>query len=295
MAVDLLERFLEPFPVLDQGFVRFVDCMPRNVAEGETVDNAIVRAARVSYGEGTKRVSGDRGLIRYLMRHRHTSPFEMAEFTFHVKCPIFVARQWMRHRTGSFNEVSARYSVLPEEFYVAEPHDVQRQSLLNRQGRDGAFEKGEANDILFAMRSNMAQTHAEYHHLLGKDLSRELARTVLPVATYTEFYWKVDLLNLLKFLHLRTHKHAQLEIATYGFWINGVLSWLAPHTMEAYQDYWVEAPSLSSGMWTAVLRTISESDRKAMVDVFKAGESNRREVREFAEMLGVDIDDTDNG
>ena len=291
MAVDLLERFLEPFPVLDQGFVRFVDCMPRNVAEGETVDAAIVRAARVSYGEGTKRVSGDRGLIRYLMRHRHTSPFEMAEFTFHVKCPIFVARQWMRHRTGSFNEVSARYSVLPEEFYVAEPHDVQRQSLLNRQGRDGAFEKGEANDILFAMRSSMAQTHAEYHHLLGKDLSRELARTVLPVATYTEFYWKVDLLNLLKFLHLRTHKHAQLEIAVYGMAINGVLSWLAPHTMEAYQDYWVEAPGLSSGMWTAVLRTIRESDRKAMVDVFKAGESNRREVREFAEMLGVDIDE----
>ena len=291
MAVDLLERFLEPFPVLDQGFVRFVDCMPRNVAEGETVDAAIVRAARVSYGEGTKRVSGDRGLIRYLMRHRHTSPFEMAEFTFHVKCPIFVARQWMRHRTGSFNEVSARYSVLPEEFYVAEPHDVQRQSLLNRQGRDGAFEKGEANDILFAMRSRMAQTHAEYHHLLGKDLSRELARTVLPVATYTEFYWKVDLLNLLKFLHLRTHKHAQLEIAVYGMAISGVLSWLAPHTMEAYQDYWVEAPGLSSGMWTAVLRTIRESDRKAMVDVFKAGESNRREVREFAEMLGVDIDE----
>ncbi len=286
--IDLLAPYLEPYPVLDQGFVRFVDCMPRNVAEGETADTAIVRAARVSYGQGTKKVSGDRALIRYLMRHRHTSPFEMAEFTFHVKCPIFVARQWMRHRTGSFNEISARYSVLPEEFYVAEVGDVQRQSLLNKQGRDGAFDCAEANDILFAMRSNMAQTHAEYHHLLGKDLSRELARTVLPVATYTEFYWKVDLLNLLKFLHLRTHKHAQLEIAVYGVEIASVLGRIAPHTMEAYQDYWVEAPNLSSGMWTAILRTVRESDRKAMVDVFKAGESNGREVREFAEMLGVE-------
>lgn len=294
MAVDLLERFLEPFPVLDKGFVRFVDCMPRNVADGETVDNAIVRAARVSYGQGTKKISDDRNLIRYLMRHRHTSPFEMAVFTFHVKAPIFVARQWMRHRTGSFNEISARYSILPEEFYVAEAHDVQRQSLLNRQGRDGAFEKGEANDILFSMRSNMAQTHAEYHHLLGKDLSRELARSVLPVATYTEFYWKVDLLNLLKFLHLRTHKHAQLEIATYGFAINGVLSWLAPHTMEAYQDYWVEAPSLSSGMWMAVLRTISQSDRKAMIDVFKASDPSRREVLEFSDMLGLSEDENES-
>lgn len=291
MAVDLLERFLEPIPVLDKGFVRFVDCMPRHVEEGETADSAIVRAARVSYGKGTKRVSDDRNLIRYLMRHRHTSPFEMAEFTFHVKCPIFVARQWMRHRTGSFNEISARYSVLPEEFYVAEAHDVQRQSLLNRQGRDGAFEKAEANDILFSMRSNMAQTHAEYHHLLGKDLSRELARSILPVATYTEFYWKVDLLNLLKFLHLRTHKHAQLEIATYGFMINGVLSSLAPHTMEAYQDYWVEAPNLSSGMWTAILRTISLSDRKAIIDVFKSTDPSRREVLEFSDMFGLSEDE----
>ena len=288
MAVDLLEGWTHSMPVLDKGFIRFVDCMPRNVVEGETVDNAIVRSARVSYGKGTKTVSDDRNLIRYLMRHRHTTPFEMAEFTFHVKCPIFVARQWMRHRTGSFNEVSARYSVLPEEFYVAEECYVQRQSLLNKQGRDGAFDCAEANDILFAMRSNMGQTHAEYHHLLGKDLARELARTILPVATYTEFYWKVDLLNLLKFLHLRTHKHAQIEIALYGVAIGSVLTALAPHTMEAYQDYWVEAPGLSSGMWTAVLRTISQSDRKAMVDVFKSMDAGRREVREFAEMLGID-------
>ena len=289
MAVDLLEGWTHSTPVLDKGFIRFVDCMPRHVEEGETVDNAIVRAARVSYGKGTIRVTDDRNLIRYLMRHRHTSPFEMAEFTFHVKCPIFVARQWMRHRTGSFNEISARYSVLPEEFYIAEDHYVQRQSLLNKQGRNGAFDCAEANDILFAMRSNMAQTHAEYHHLLGKDLARELARTVLPVATYTEFYWKVDLLNLLKFLHLRTHKHAQIEIASYAWEIGAVLNSLAPHTMEAYQDYWVEAPNLSSGMWSAVLRTISLSDRNAIVDVFKCNEPNpsKREIAEFEELLGI--------
>ncbi len=292
MKVDLIENALHSRQVLDHGFVRLVDCMPRYVAEGETADTAIVRAARVSYGDGTKQVSDDRNLIRYLMRHRHTTPFEMAEFTFHVKCPIFVARQWMRHRTGSFNEVSARYSVLPEEFYIAEDHYVQHQSLLNNQGRDGAFAQSEANDILFAMRSNMAQTHAEYHHLLGKDVARELARTVLPVATYTEFYWKVDLLNLLKFLHLRTHKHAQIEIALYGAAIGMMLRPLAPHTMDAYQDYWVESPSLSSGMWLSVLLTLSIADRKAIVDVFKVSEPkpSRREVREFADELGVDAE-----
>ena len=290
MKIDLIEGLLHTNPVLDHGFVRLVDCMPRYVNEGETGDTAVVRAARVSYGDGTKKVSSDRNLIRYLMRHRHTTPFEMAEFTFHVKAPIFVARQWMRHRTGSFNEVSARYSVLPEEFYIAEEHYVQRQSLLNNQGRNGAFDQKEANDILFAMRSNMAQTHAEYHHLLGKDLARELARTVLPVATYTEFYWKVDLLNLLKFLHLRTHKHAQIEIAHYAIVIGELLRWIVPHTMEAYQDYWVEAPSLSSGMWLAVCSTLSIADRKAIVDVFKASqpEPSKREVGELADALGLD-------
>lgn len=289
MAVDLIEGLTYTVPVLDHGFVRLVDCMPRNVENGDTVDTAIVRAARVSYGDGTKTVNSDRTLIRYLMRHRHTSPFEMAEFTFHVKCPIFVARQWMRHRTGSFNEVSARYSVLPEEVYVPDNRDVQRQSLLNNQGRSGAFAEAEANDITFAMRSNMVQSHAQYHHLLGKDLSRELARIILPVSTYTEFYWKVDLLNLLKFLHLRTHKHAQYEIAMYAVEIGALIGGLAPHTMEAYQDYWVEAPNLSGGMWTAILRTISESDRKAMVDVFKSYDVTRREVREFAEALGIEV------
>ncbi len=287
--IDLAEGLLNTVPVLDHGFIRLVDCMPRCVSEGETGDTAVVRAARVSYGEGTRKTSSDRALIRYLMRHRHTSPFEMAEFTFHVKCPIFVARQWMRHRTGSFNEVSARYSVLPDEVYIPADEDLQRQATDNKQGRSGAFDCAEAGNILFAMRSVMEQSQAEYHHLLGKDVARELARTILPVATYTEFYWKVDLLNLLKFVHLRRHKHAQMEIAVYAAQIDTILREIVPHTVEACQDYWVEAPNLSSGMWDAVCRTISQSDRKAMIDVFKCIDPSpsKREIAEFGEMLGL--------
>ena len=290
MKIDLIEDELHSRPMLDHGFIRLVDCMPRYVGEGETGDTAIVRAARVSYGEGTKQVSNDRNLIRYLMRHRHTSPFEMAVFTFHVKAPIFVARQWMRHRTGSFNEVSARYSVLPEEFYIASESDVQRQSLKNKQGRDGAFEASEADEMLFAMQSSIAQAHAQYQHLLGKDLSRELARTVLPVATYTEFYWRVDLLNLLKFVHLRASNHAQVEIAVYAKEIEDILRPIVPHTVEAYREYWADAPSLSSSMWMAICCTMSFADRRAAIDIYKALQPSpsKREVTELEDMLGFD-------
>ena len=287
MAVDLIDGLLDSVPVHDHGFVRLVDCMPRYVEEGQTGDDAIVRAARVSYGNGTKKVSDNRALIRYLMRHRHTSPFEMVEFTFHIKAPIFVARQWMRHRTGSFNEVSARYSVLPEEFYLPIEGDLQKQATNNKQGRSGAFEDKEATSILFAMKSVMVQSFAQYQHLLGKELARELARTILPVATYTEFYWKVDLLNLLKFLHLRSDNHAQLEIREYAAQIEAYLAEVVPFSLEAFHDYWVEAPNLSAGMWTAILRTISTSDRKAAVNVFKSSKPSKREIADFEEMLGV--------
>lgn len=284
---DLIDCLVGSVPVLDQGFVRLVDCMPRYVEEGETGDDAVVRAARVSYGNGTKRGSDNRALIRYLMRHRHTSPFEMVEFTFHIKAPIFVARQWMRHRTGSFNEISARYSVLPEEFYLPDADDLKPQSSNNKQGRNGAFANSEAADMLFAMQSDMAQSHAQYQHLLGKGLARELARTILPVATYTEFYWKVDLLNLLKFLHLRNDNHAQFEIREYAAKIEAYLVDVVPFSLEAFHDYWTGAPNLSSDMWTAMLRTISLSDRKAMVDVFKSSGPSKREIADFEKMLGV--------
>jgi thymidylate synthase (FAD) len=291
--IDLMHDLSDTKPVLG-GFVRLVDCMPRYCEEGQTADHAVCRSARVSYdghNETGRSANAERGLIRYLMRHRHTSPFEMVEFTFHVKVPIFIARQWMRHRTGSFNEISARYSVIGEDFHLPSPDEMGVQATDNKQGRDeSGLSHGQAVSMLFAMESSMVQSQAQYERLLGQGLARELARTILPVATYTEFYWKVDMLNLLKFLHLRMDKHAQYEIRVYAQSIAQIVERIAPWSYEAFTDYWVDAPSLSSGMWTAVCRTISHSDRKAMVDVFKSSEPSKREVAEFAQMLGLNGD-----
>jgi len=231
-------------PVHDHGFVALVDAMPRLVPEGQTADQAIVQAARVSYGQGTKQVSEDRGLIRYLLRHRHTTPFEMVEFKFHCAMPIFVARQWIRHRTANVNEYSGRYSVMPDRFYRPSIENVRRQSKSNRQGGEGPIEVGTAERFLeFLARSEAL--YAEYTELHEGGIARELARVGLPQSLYTEWYWKCDLHNTLRFLSLRLDPHAQAEIRDYAQAMWSLMEPIVPVTMEAFRDYELESIRLT--------------------------------------------------
>ena len=192
----------------EHGLVALVDVMPRLVPQGQTADSAIVQAARVSYGQGTKKVSEDRGLIRYLLRHRHTTPFEMIEFKFHVVMPIFIARQWIRHRTANVNEYSARYSVVPDRFYVPSNDNVRAQSASNRQGGEAPVDVGTAEEFLGWL-GEVEQQYERYQQMLDKGVTRELARIALPVNVYTEWYWKCDLHYTLHFLSLLMDSHAQ--------------------------------------------------------------------------------------
>lgn len=227
--------------VLDKGFVRVIDTM------GD--DSAIVQAARVSYGDGTKSVREDRGLIRYLMRHWHTSPFEMCEIKFHIKAPIFVARQWLRHRMASVNEYSARYSVVRDEFYTPEAGVVARQSSVNHQGRGETLPREDAERIVAEIGGEAARNYDLYESLIledgGPGVARELARVALPLSTYTEFYWKIDLHNLLHFLRLRADPHAQYEIRVFAEAILDVVKRWVPHTHEAFVDYRLRSVQLS--------------------------------------------------
>ncbi|MFA6571159.1 MAG: FAD-dependent thymidylate synthase [Bacteroidota bacterium] len=223
---------------LDKGFVRLVDFM------GD--DGAIVQAARVSYGKGTKSVREDRELIRYLMRHRHTSPFEMVEFKFHVKLPIFVARQWIRHRTANVNEYSGRYSEMKDEFYIPELEQIRPQNKVNRQGRaSDKLPTEKAMEINQMFEQTQKSLFKEYKTLLEQDLARELARINLPLSTYTEWYWKIDLHNLLHFLRLRIDLHAQYEIREYAERIIELIRPIVPMVMEAFEDYTLNALTLS--------------------------------------------------
>lgn len=228
--------------VHNHGFVSLLDVMPRLAPEGHSADFAIVRAARVSYGAGTKTVSADRGLIRYLLRNWHTTPFEMVEFLFHCKMPLFVARQWIRHRTASVNELSGRYSIMPSEFF--RPEHVRLQSTTNKQGGDEIAEDITAAE--FAAMLNQAEAlYPEYERLLATGVSRELARTVLPQTIMTEWYWKIDLHNLMHFLRLRMDSHAQAEIQEYARAIFALLEPILPHSMEAFVDYRMNSMQLS--------------------------------------------------
>jgi thymidylate synthase (FAD) len=230
--------------VLDHGFIALIDAMPRLVPSGKTADFAIVQAARVSYGQGTKQVNEDRGLIRYLLRHRHTTPFEMVEFKFHIAMPIFVARQWIRHRTANVNEYSARYSIVPDRFYKPTIDAVRKQSAANRQGGEETFkvdssdlgEVSTAQEFLTYLNA-CEQQYSSYIKLTEKGVSRELARMGLPVNVYTEWYWKCDLHNILRFLSLRMDAHAQLEIREFASAMFALLQPIVPITMEAWQDY----------------------------------------------------------
>ncbi|MGI9434144.1 MAG: FAD-dependent thymidylate synthase [Geminicoccaceae bacterium] len=264
MVLALEEILYEPLPVLDQGFIRVIDYM------GD--DAAIVQAARVSYGRGTKQVSNDRGLINYLMRHRHTSPFEMCEIKLHIKLPIFIARQWIRHRTANVNEYSARYSVLEEAFYTPAPEHLAAQSQSNRQGRADVIQGPEAETALDAIQAHSRGAYDLYLDLLNEDrdgrardpekqgVARELARMTLPLNTYTEWYWKIDLHNLLHFSALRADSHAQYEIRAYAEVLLDILKRWVPLTHDAFIDYRHDGAELSAKA-LAVLRRLVKGER----------------------------------
>jgi thymidylate synthase (FAD) len=229
-------------PVLDHGFVRVIDYM------GD--DAAIVQAARVSYGAGTKHVQNDEGLIRYLMRHWHSTPFEMCEIKLHVKLPVFVARQWIRHRTANVNEYSARYSILDREFYIPAPENLAAQSTVNNQGRGAVLEGAEAQRVLTMLREDADRSYDHYQEMLSDDgqqgLARELARMNLPANIYTQWYWKVDLHNLFHFLRLRADAHAQYEIRVYADAIAAMVADWVPLAFAAFQDYRMGGVNLSA-------------------------------------------------
>ncbi|MBU3699455.1 MAG: FAD-dependent thymidylate synthase [Candidatus Kapabacteria bacterium] len=263
------------FRCLDKGFVRLIDVM------GD--DSAIVQAARVSYGSGTKKVHEDRGLIRYLMRHLHTTPFEMVEFKFHIKLPIFVARQWIRHRTANVNEYSGRYSEMKDEFYVPDPDQVRAQSAMNKQGRaDTAFEPSEAERIRTVMSSTQERLFDEYQQLLSTDLAREIARINLPVSNYTEWYWKIDLHNLFHFLRLRIDPHAQYEIRVFGEAIAEIAKAAVPLAYEAFEDYILHAMRFSRTELEIIRSTLSTMPS---LEELQAKGLSAREAREFLDKL----------
>ena len=285
-TVTALEEVLfEPIEVLDHGFVRVIDYM------GD--DAAIVQAARVSYGKGTKKVTEDRGLIRYLMRHRHTTPFEMCEIKLHCKLPIFVARQWIRHRTASVNEYSARYSILDKEFYVPAEAALGVQATSNRQGRGDSLSAERSAEVLRMLREDSERAYAHYQDLLNLNdegeavrpdepgLARELARMNLTLGYYTQWYWKIDLHNLLHFLSLRMDAHAQMEIRVYGDAIAKVVERWVPHAWEAFVDYRLKGAHLSRAELELVRRRLAGET----VDAEAAGLS-KREREELAKKLG---------
>ena len=249
-APELEKILYEAIPVLDHGFIRVVDYM------GD--DTSVVQAARVSYGKGTKKVSTDAGLIKYLMRHWHSTPFEMCEIKYHVKLPIFIARQWIRHRTANVNEYSARYSILDKEFYLPAPENLATQSQNNRQGRGDVLEGDQAKQVLDLLKKDAEQTYKNYEEMLNErydgsvidekksGLARELARMNLTLNTYTQWYWKTDLLNLMNFLRLRADDHAQYEIRAYATAMLDTLKKWVPTTYEAFMDYRVGGTEVSA-------------------------------------------------
>lgn len=271
------EQWLEkPIPCLDHGFVRLVDYMGN--------DAAIVQAARVSYGAGTKKVSEDRGLVRYLLRNVHTTPFEMCELKFHCKMPIFVARQWIRHRTANVNEYSARYSEVKDEFYLPDPDVLKKQSSENRQGRGEELTDEQKRRVLYLLRADYAQEYSTYEQLLGEiELARELARIGLSVAAYTQWYWKIDLHNLFHFLRLRLDSHAQYEIRVFAEAMARIVKDAFPVAWEAFEDYRLKAVSFSR-LEIEVLKTRQWAQYGAedsLKEFLCARFGNKREAEEF--------------
>ena len=263
-------------PVLDHGFIRVVDYM------GD--DAAICQAARVSYGKGTKSVQNDEGLIRYLMRHWHSTPFEMCEVKLHVKLPVFVARQWIRHRTANVNEYSARYSILDREFYIPAPEHIAAQSVVNNQGRGEALTGAEAARVLDILKTDSERSYDNYQGMISDDgqrgLARELARMNLPANIYTQWYWKVDLHNLLHFLRLRADAHAQYEIRVYADAICSVVADWVPFAYAAFEDYRLGGATLSETALECVRRML-----KGEAVTQETSGMSKGEWREFEQLL----------
>ena len=281
-AIELEKILYDAIPILDHGFIRVVDYMGN--------DNSIVQSARVSYGKGTKKVSTDSGLIKYLMRHWHSTPFEMCEIKYHVKLPIFIARQWIRHRTANVNEYSARYSILDKEFYLPDPKNLAAQSQINRQGRGSILEGDKAKKVLDLLKGDAERTYNNYEIMLNerydgsvidensKGLARELARMNLTLNTYTQWYWKTDLLNLMNFLRLRADHHAQYEIRAYADAMLETLQKWVPITFEAFMDYRVGGTEVSSKGKLIIQKLINNEEVKM--------ETSGLSKREWNELMG---------
>ena len=285
-AAELEKILYEAIPILDHGFIRVVDYMGN--------DTSIVQAARVSYGKGTKKVSTDSGLIKYLMRHWHSTPFEMCEIKYHVKLPIFIARQWIRHRTANVNEYSARYSILDKEFYLPDSKNLAAQSQSNRQGRGDILEGEKAKQVLDLLKGDAEQTYNNYEMMLNErydgsvieenavGLARELARMNLTLNTYTQWYWKTDLLNLMNFLRLRADHHAQYEIRIYAeAMLDTVKKWV-PITYEAFMDYRVGGTEVSAKGKEVIKKLI----KNQKINVEESGLS-KREWNELMEAFNL--------
>jgi thymidylate synthase (FAD) len=254
LVVEAAEALLDQsIPVLDKGFVRLVDYLGG--------DQRIVQSARVSYGAGTKTVRQDQGLINYLMKHWHTSPFEQVQLTFHTKMPVFVARQWVRHRTARLNEISGRYSVMKDEFYVPLPEHIRPQSANNKQGRsDERYSPEEEQEIVQVFEEDQRAVYSSYEKLLEKGLARELARNNLPLSLYTEWYWQIDLHNLFHFLRLRLDAHAQYEIRVYAEAMAMCAKAVAPMAYEAFEEHVLNSVSFSRSECEALTKLLAAQD-----------------------------------
>ncbi len=286
IAAELENILYEALPILDHGFIRVVDYMGN--------DTSIVQAARVSYGKGTKKVNTDSGLIKYLMRHWHSTPFEMCEIKYHVKLPIFIARQWIRHRTANVNEYSARYSILDKEFYLPSQENLAAQSQINRQGRGDVLQGEQAKKVLNLLKTDAERTYNNYEEMLNErydgsiidenkiGLARELARMNLTLNTYTQWYWKTDLLNLMNFLRLRADHHAQYEIRAYADAMLDTLKKWVPITYEAFMDYRVGGTEVSSKGKLAIQKFIKGEN----VNIEESGLS-KREWNELMEAFNL--------
>lgn len=306
--IDLIEHHLgstNQINVLDHGFVRLVDLMPRLIelphdeiitkGKGETLaglpvnaEFAITQAARVSYGAGTKSVSEDRGLIRYLLRHMHTTPFEMIEWKFHCAMPLFIARQWIRHRTASVNEMSGRYSILPNKFYIPTPDGVRAQSTKNKQCSEGQIENGlDASAFVSKLDKTCVDAYDDYEKAIEAGVGREQARMMLPVNLYTEWYWKIDLHNLFHFLKLRCDAHAQYEIRVFADAILQLITPFVPWSVEAWNDFdpYRGAVKLSRLEWDKLKKMISHLDTRdhemPLSKQFALDSGNKREDEEW--------------
>ncbi len=278
LHVETADALLDqPIPVLDHGFVRLVDYLGG--------DARIVQSARVSYGDGTKTVREDAALIDYLLRHAHTSPFEQVVLTFHIKMPIFVARQWMRHRTARANEISGRYSVLPNEFYVPEADQLRLQSELNKQGRSDASVPPERQaEVLRILQEGTTDRYSEYESMLEDGLARELARVHLPVSLYTEMYWQIDLHNLMHFLRLRIDSHAQHEIRVFAEALATCAQAVAPEAYKAFEEHVLHGARFSKSELDLLKQAL---DRDVLEDILAGSDMRKSRRREFLSKLDL--------